>query len=491
MGISPFNFRGRKLSLSVIYFIGVWVFIAAVALVEGWLTGASVVYEGRYLIEEVAYLTLRSSAAFLVLLLLGCFDPLPLHSHFRRVMSVLAALSVYLTIEALLDGMLMGAFGYLTWFGTSHVAPRFASVLSCDVFAITLLGIFPASTGLWAPRLRVLCDLSGEDFTRINWALAQRSLTSEVELLNVRNTPSKEVAAFARNGLDFLVLSDLTGGLSLDSMGALAAHLNGVSVIDVEEFIARIAERIDVRRIDVATLLSVVESPQRCHLIYRGIKNLVEPLVAACVAVVFSPLIVAAAIAVKCSSPGPILYRQKRVGQFGRNFTILKFRSMRVDAENSGPQWSSSADSRVTKVGRFLRATRLDELPQLWNVMTGSLSFIGPRPERPEFVEILQKNIPAFQLRTILKPGITGWAQVRAGYAASIDESLTKVEHDLYYAAHASLLFDVEIVFRTLFVAVVGDRKVTNFSVQPSSPGKKQPAVVGEGGNALPVMKAG
>jgi lipopolysaccharide/colanic/teichoic acid biosynthesis glycosyltransferase len=152
-------------------------------------------------------------------------------------------------------------------------------------------------------------------------------------------------------------------------------------------------------------------------------------------------------------SPGPLLYRQRRVGKSGKIFHIIKFRSMIDDAEKlTGAVWASKADSRVTTLGRFLRRSRLDELPQFWNILKGEMSLIGPRPERPEFVERLSKEIPYYRIRHAVRPGITGWAQVRYPYGASVEDSVRKLQYDLYYIKHQGPYIDSLILLHTLRV---------------------------------------
>jgi sugar transferase (PEP-CTERM system associated) len=163
------------------------------------------------------------------------------------------------------------------------------------------------------------------------------------------------------------------------------------------------------------------------------------------------PLMAVVALMVKLTSHGPVLYQQERVGLNGRTFPVYKFRSMRVDAEAaSGPVWSSKNDDRVTPVGRFLRRARLDELPQLWNVLRGDMSFVGPRPERPMFVRELTAKIPFYGQRHVLKPGLTGWAQVRYTYGASVEDAIEKLQYDLYYIKNLSFALDLVIVLETI-----------------------------------------
>jgi exopolysaccharide biosynthesis polyprenyl glycosylphosphotransferase len=189
-----------------------------------------------------------------------------------------------------------------------------------------------------------------------------------------------------------------------------------------------------------------------------GMKRAFDLVAAVCGLILSLPLTVVTAILVKLDSPrDPVFYHQERVGLNGATFTIHKFRTMRSDAEaTSGPVWSAGdQDPRITRVGRLLRKTRLDEIPQLWNVLLGDMSLIGPRPERPSFVEKLTKQIPFYGQRHVVKPGVTGWAQVRYAYGASVEDSLEKMQYDLYYVKHMSLTFDLLIALETIKTVVL------------------------------------
>ena len=167
------------------------------------------------------------------------------------------------------------------------------------------------------------------------------------------------------------------------------------------------------------------------------------------------PVMIIAAIAVKLESHGPVIYRQSRVGLGGKPFDVLKFRSMRADAERDGtPQWAQRGDSRVTRVGHFMRLTRIDELPQLFSVLAGQMSLVGPRPERPYFVEQIAEKVPFYAARHSVKPGVTGWAQVRHHYGASVEDASDKLEYDLFYIKNFSLLRDLGIMLQTLRVVL-------------------------------------
>jgi lipopolysaccharide/colanic/teichoic acid biosynthesis glycosyltransferase len=163
------------------------------------------------------------------------------------------------------------------------------------------------------------------------------------------------------------------------------------------------------------------------------------------------------ALLIKLESPGPVLYRQERVGLNGRHFNVIKFRSMRTDAEKDGrPRWASAKDDRVTRVGRVIRRLRIDELPQIFNVLLGNMSIIGPRPERPFFVEQLARELPYYGLRHSIKPGVTGWAQVRYPYGATVEDSLQKLQYDLYYVKNHNLMLDLLVLFETVGVVLTG-----------------------------------
>lgn len=184
----------------------------------------------------------------------------------------------------------------------------------------------------------------------------------------------------------------------------------------------------------------------------RRIKQSFDFLIALLLLIVTLPIVAMFGLLVRMTSPGPALFKQNRVGQYGKDFTIYKLRTMKVEAEQDGAQWASESDPRITWLGHFLRKTRIDELPQCWNIIKGEMSIIGPRPERPEFTALLNKEIPYYDLRHLIKPGITGWAQVCYPYGASVEDSLKKLQYDLYYIKNYSLALDLNILLRTVLV---------------------------------------
>jgi sugar transferase (PEP-CTERM system associated) len=185
-------------------------------------------------------------------------------------------------------------------------------------------------------------------------------------------------------------------------------------------------------------------------------KRTLDLAVSALGAVVATPIMLLVALAIRWTSQGPVFYHQQRVGLHGRLFTVHKFRTMKVDAEqDTGPMWSTANDDRITGFGRLLRRTRLDELPQLWNVLVGEMSFVGPRPERPEFVSELTEKIPFYGQRHVLKPGLTGWAQVRYTYGASVEDAIEKLQYDLYYIKNLSIALDIVIMLETIKTVIL------------------------------------
>ncbi len=227
--------------------------------------------------------------------------------------------------------------------------------------------------------------------------------------------------------------------------------LRGMHVFDEFGFCERHLGRISLERLDAGSLLG--SEGFRTARPTEMLKRLIDVLVSLLLLTLTLPLIALTALAVRLDSPGPILYQQQRAGLCGRNFTLLKFRSMGIDAEVGGkPRWAAQADPRVTRVGAFIRSTRIDELPQLLNVLRGDMSLVGPRPERPHFVEQLTELIPFYAERAYVKPGITGWAQVNYPYGASVEDAREKLAYDLYYVKNRGLFLDLLVLVATVRV---------------------------------------
>lgn len=210
-------------------------------------------------------------------------------------------------------------------------------------------------------------------------------------------------------------------------------------------------EKIGEKRCQVVTNEGFDLKAFICKFMFRVIKKIIDILFALMGLIVSIPIIVIAFILIKLESEGPIIYIQERVGKDGKLFKIFKLRTMCLDAEKDGIQWAQKNDSRVTKIGRFLRKTRIDELPQLLNVLKGEMSIVGPRPERPYFIEEFSKEIPKFNERLVVSPGLTGWSQINGGYELSPKE---KLEKDLFYIKNQSILLDMKIIFRTVKIVI-------------------------------------
>lgn len=246
-------------------------------------------------------------------------------------------------------------------------------------------------------------------------------------------------------------LSDRRGKLPVEEL--LRAKMAGVRVEDATTTYERVTGKILLD--DLRPSWLIFSDGFRVSRVTRLMKRTIDLTLSLAIAMVSMPLMVLTALLVWLDDGRPILYRQERVGENGRTFILSKFRSMRKDAEQGGrPIWAKDGDDRITRVGRFIRKTRLDELPQLWNVVRGDMSFVGPRPERPFFVEQLSRAIPFYQQRHAVKPGLTGWAQVKYRYGSSLEDAMEKLRYDLYYIKHLSVSFDLTIVFDTVKVVL-------------------------------------
>jgi len=245
---------------------------------------------------------------------------------------------------------------------------------------------------------------------------------------------------------------DLGGNLPLDVL--LDCKLSGVEVVSAVDFCEREIGRIELNQLDPSWMLF---SEGFKYSAFRDISKRVFDILVSCALLFVSwPIMFLAAIAVFIEDGSPVMYRQTRVGLNGKTFDLFKLRSMKVDAEKNGAVWAQENDERATKVGAFIRNTRLDELPQIYNVLKGDMSFVGPRPERPEFVKDLVLQIPFYNERHRVKPGLIGWAQLKFPYGASVEDASNKLRYDLYYTKNHSLLLDILIVIQTVEVVLLG-----------------------------------
>lgn len=236
----------------------------------------------------------------------------------------------------------------------------------------------------------------------------------------------------------------------------LDCRLSGVRVTDLARYFERVHGQVPIESLKVSWL--IYGEGFRQNGMRNGVKRCLDLVLSAVLLAISLPIVLVVALLIMLEGGGPIIYRQERVGFRGRTFTAYKLRSMALDAEKDGrATWASANDARITRVGKFIRRTRIDELPQLFNVLKGEMSFVGPRPERPEFVAMLTEQIPFYAVRHSVRPGLTGWAQVRYSYGASVEQSVRKLEYDLYYVKNHTLMLDLLILLETVRVVLLGE----------------------------------
>ena len=227
-----------------------------------------------------------------------------------------------------------------------------------------------------------------------------------------------------------------------------------VSIEEGSSFYERITGRVSLNMLRPSWL--IFSSRGRRAKLTELSRTIVHWFVALIGAILSLPIVIVTAVLIKLESRGPIFYKQERVGKNGRIFVLTKFRSMRVDAEQDGPVWASKGDARTTRIGRIIRKIRVDEIPQFWNILKGEMSFVGPRPERPHFVAQLAEEIPFYEQRHLIAPGLTGWAQIKYPYGASIEDARQKLQYDLFYIKNQSLVLDAIILFETVKIILFG-----------------------------------
>jgi sugar transferase (PEP-CTERM system associated) len=306
-------------------------------------------------------------------------------------------------------------------------------------------------------RLRRRTDLRG--FKIVAYVPAPGDEAVEAPAQHIRLSSGDLVRLALRHKVEEIVVAMDDRRRGFPTAELLECRLRGIHVTDILSFLERESGRVNVELVNPSWL--IFADGFRCDFLRLASKRLFDVAVSVGILVVASPIALLTAIAIYLEDRGPILYRQTRTGQNGRLFTIFKFRSMRVDAEPDGkPIWASRNDSRITRVGAIIRRLRVDELPQALNVLLGHMSFVGPRPERPEFVAQLAQAIPFYPQRHFVKPGVTGWAQVRYSYGASDKDAQEKLEYDLYYVKHHSLAFDLMVLLQTVEIVLfrIGSR---------------------------------
>lgn len=282
-------------------------------------------------------------------------------------------------------------------------------------------------------------DVNNKLFNGINVMRSHQNLCQTAKKLDVK---------------DIVVALDEKRGL-FPIKELLECRVAGINVLDGNTFYEMLKGKLSVNAINPSWLIFSQGFHKPAY--QRILKRLMDLFISSSIMVLFSPLFVLVAILIKAESKGPTFFSQERMGEKMKPYQVLKFRSMIEDAEqHSGPMWAEEDDDRITRIGRIIRRARIDEMPQVWNVFKGEMSFVGPRPERQFFVKQLIKKIPYFQERFTVKPGITGWAQINYGYGASEEDAIEKLNYDLFYIKNMSILMDLVIIFRTVRIVLFG-----------------------------------
>jgi sugar transferase (PEP-CTERM system associated) len=376
-------------------------------------------------------------------------------------------------IRALLASAVVAPLAYLfaiRW-GSGVVAAGMGYAAVVTVFGVVgyrTVSRYARASSL--PRSRVLVVGTGAVAVKVSQALIHANPNTRIvgyfpspnepvhavpEAQILADQPSL-VAAAAQAGANEVVVAlteRRSGSMSLRDL--LDCKINGIRVSDVSALYERSLGQINLEHVNAGWLIFGDGFEQ--GMWRSALKRVFDLVFATLLLVVTLPLMLLTAIAIALESPGRVLYRQERVGLKNKPFHVIKFRSMRQDAEVDGcPRWAGAADDRITRVGRFIRRMRIDELPQLVNVLRGEMSLVGPRPERPYFVQTLTQHIPYYAVRHSAKPGVTGWAQVRFTYGATVEDAKEKLQYDLYYVKNHSLFLDLQIMFETVHVVLTG-----------------------------------
>jgi sugar transferase (PEP-CTERM system associated) len=381
--------------------------------------------------------------------------PLPLRARIGAVLSALAASAGVLVATRFAMPRLAIAPGTLGLAAAAAVPAMLASHVCFDWLTargalrrrLLLVGTEPAAIALarelFERRHELGIDIVGfidPDPARLGMPLINPGVIGTID----------DIPSIVRaRRVDRVVISrgDGRGTLPMDAL--LGNRLDGIRFDHLATTYETLTGKIAVT--DLRPSWIVFSDGFRQGLLQRGAKRALDVLGALIGLLVAAPLLLLVALAVRLTSPGPIVYSQQRVGRHGQLFTVRKFRSMRQDAEaGTGAVWAQKNDPRITTLGRLMRKTRLDELPQLWNVLSGDMSLVGPRPERPEFVSQLTQQIPFYGQRHAVRPGLTGWAQVRYTYGSSVEDAMEKLQYDLFYIKHLSIALDLFIVVSTI-----------------------------------------
>ena len=437
---------------------------------------------------DLALLMLSAEAGWVVRAHQIGMEVTPLAQRLPQILSFAAALQIALVA--------VGAYGVGSFLSLRFAAARLAVAVSLGVLFLSVLYFLVPAISFWRSNLlysmvfacillvgvRALLSrlFGGETFKRRVVVLGAGSRAARIA--DLAHQPG---ANFVAAG--FIAMNEATpvvpGAVARSTIPNLAAHVTdlgasevvmaleerrnalpladllrvkttGVQVYELSTFLERETGRIDLGTVDPSWLI-FSDGFAGGRMISGTVKRAFDIVASLALLILTAPLVLIAAVAVKLESAGPAFYRQRRVGLYNQGFDILKLRSMRTDAEVAGTAvWAAENDPRITRVGHFIRKVRIDELPQAWTVLKGEMSFVGPRPERPQFVGELEQQLPFYAERHMVKPGITGWAQINYPYGASVEDARHKLEYDLYYAKNYSPFLDLLIILQTLRVVL-------------------------------------
>lgn len=419
--------------------------------------------------DDVYLIVPLIAASFAVMAAVGLYN----RNVFFDVSLIASRTAVCIGFTVVLMAMIVYLYTLL-WSGDyqSYVTICLASIIIHVLLVLLIRVIFLEVANLDAFKRRVLVIGAGPRAAKIDALGSHEPHFKTVGFLSTEGEPAEIRPDRVIGGADpggAAALYDLAEHHAVDEivvaareqrglpvMELLECKLGGVQVTDFLTFYEREAQRVDLDELQPSWL--IYSDGFRRGLLNQATKRAFDIVVSGAFLLLTLPLTIAAAIAVKLDSPGPVLYRQERVGLNGRLFSVMKFRSMRTDAESDGvPQWAAAQDQRVTRVGNFLRRTRIDEIPQIFNVLKGDMSFVGPRPERPFFVKSLSSQIPFYNQRHRVKPGISGWAQINYPYGASVEDARAKLAYDLYYIKNGGLFLDIVTFLQTVRVVLWPD----------------------------------
>lgn len=397
-----------------------------------------------------------ASVVWLAMIAVGVYGPYSLRSLRFASARLLVAISLGIIALATIDWILPGD---TFWRSTLLYAMGLSIlVLIADRLLLnSFLGssafrrrVMVLGAGDRAQRLRELAEKDESGFAIVSF-ISMGDSERIVEEAIARDA-IHDLGRFVENlGVSEVVLALQERRNSLPLTDLLRIKTKGVHVNDFSSFLERETGRVDLDTVNPSWLI-FSDGFSSGRMLSSAFKRVFDILASLILLLITMPIIAVFALIVKIDSKGPAFFRQKRVGLFGETFYLVKLRSMRVDAEKDGAKWASENDDRITRVGRFIRKVRIDELPQTWSVLKGEMSFVGPRPEVPAFVDDLQEEIRFYQERHMVKPGITGWAQINYPYGASIEDSRKKLEYDLYYAKNYTPFLDFVILLQTVRV---------------------------------------